>query len=222
MLDLCIIASLFNIFTLLTIYHERIVFSAHVNSPLGLQLSAFMIAYNTSFNQIPGSGGDCANTYDCSRQLCLLNSKYFSFNSVMMIPFPGAMSTKCSLTLYDTFVIDFNDNMAVYLTTAIGTIVSLLTAIIAKMYWPTSAIPILIYIFSCIAIYINVLMNITSLSNIEYIIPGMALYQLIYNILILVFHFIVSFCLFIKMVTLFHQEKEEEDPLIARMNLTDY
>lgn len=206
-LDLCIIASFFNIFVLQSFYYDRIEFASHVNSPLGLEMNALLWAYNYSNTPIPGSSVMCSNTYSCSQKLCFLNKDYKSFDSAMIIPLSGTLHTKCSLTVYDCFNYELNNNIAVYLTTVVITVATLIITITVKMYYPSSIFPLLLHIISVITIMINLVLHCVSLSNVEYIVSGFVQYRLIYNILFTVSYVIISLCLIIKIMMLAEKER---------------
>lgn len=211
-LDLCIIATIFNIFVFVELVNDNVRYASHVNSPLGISMGAVLLAYNSTFDQIPGTTTTCSNNYECSRDICLMNKNYFSFNSVRIIPYPGAIDNKCELTIFDSYKIDFNNNIILYIICISTTTLSFISSIIARMYFPDNLFPVLFYISSFCSVTITLVLKLSNTCQTAYIIDGMAQYQLGYNIWSLVIYVIISGCLFVKMIALIPpNNKELED-----------
>jgi len=136
MLFTFLIASLFNLFTLELLVNQKLTYINQANEPLGNDMSAIMVAYNSSRGAISGSMTVCNNKLDCLQKMCTMK-QLNTFNRMMIYLHPGLWSNKCNLNVTDSINVLFKEWRATCLMVLIPNLMILIAILIiwvARLY----------------------------------------------------------------------------------------
>lgn len=213
---ICIIATMFNFFMLELMIREEIGQNNQINSPLGIDMSAIIIAYNYTNNQIPGSMSRCDNKLQCLQLMCTM--KHIPhFNTMKIFPIPVTWSNKCDLTVTNSICDIYEKSSVLFITSFIMNIIALIGSAIGCIIIYSSndlksnyskygtMITILhfmyvLYSISCILIVTISIETIRSSSITDYEISGMNYYDKFHNLFSLCIYIFINVLLLIKIL----------------------